>query len=226
MPQPGFRPLTTLAALALSVAATGAPADKSGCLFSKSAGTMRSEGCSDDPLKLASRPALIKAREFLKIDNVKIQFIGCKDTVFRTEPGTSARGRAYTIYYPILGTSIDDYTGPLTHELAHVFQAQAAGGIGKLKEVMPASSRRELGADFLTGVVFAQASKQSNLRFQTNLDLSGLFNEPTVDAHGTPAQRGDAFRMGRYLKFQEVGNDVGSAHIEFQENRYATITSW
>lgn len=218
---PMLRMLTIVACTTAAV-----PAASEGCLFANSNGGAGTEGCSNDPLKLASRPAVIEARRALGLQKTPISFIGCQVASFSTKQGTGPTTRSYVIHYPILAAQSDDYIAPLTHELSHVLQSELAGGLGKFIETHPSSKQRELAADFLTGVVFGRASFRSNQRFQTNLELIGKFREFSANAHGTPAQRVAAFRMGVYLDFQAVGNDLGNANTEFLENRYANITSW
>jgi len=200
-----------------------APQAEQGCLYANGDGIDATEGCAKDPLQLASLMALQRARVALSLQETEIRLIGCKMGSFKTSQGSHPTKRSYLIYYPILDGPVAAYVAPLTHELSHVFQMERAGGLGKFIADYPDSKRRELGADFLTGVVFKNASFQANQDFQTNLDLIGKFREMRKNAHGTPAQRASAFRIGVYLDYGAFGNSMDKANTEFQENRYATL---
>jgi hypothetical protein len=118
-----------------------------------------------------------------------------------------------------------DFLAPFTHELAHVLQIEMAGGLKPLQDSLE-SKRIELGADFLTGIVFSYALKEAGLReFQRNLSLIGLYRDSSSNAHGSPGQRTFAFRRGVFFNFANIGMNVPRAIQEFQEIIYGEIVA-
>ncbi len=195
-----------------------------GCLYADNVESTSFSGCADDPLHLASQPAVLASIKALGLSGVPLTLIGCREAPFLTRPGKSPYARSYEILYPLGQKSIESYFSPITHELAHVFQSELAGGIGKLT-LETRSLQRELGADFLTGVLFKNASNIAAIQFQMTVALMSLYRELDENAHGTPVQRNSAFRQGVYLKFSDFGKDFRKANDEFQENRYGSIAS-
>jgi hypothetical protein len=215
-----------LAPLGLSLAAVclADSAGQGGCLYLDNAESAKFSQCAEDPLHLAAQPAIRAAIGALSLSKVPIAFIGCKEAPFFTRLGRDALTRSYEIVYPIMQVPAETYVPPVTHEVAHVFQSELAGGMANLF-LTTRSLQRELGADFLTGVVFKNASRVDGATFQTTVALMALYREKDENAHGTPVQRNAAFRSGAYLKFSEFDRDFKRANQEFQDNRYALIAA-
>ncbi|MFO1219648.1 MAG: hypothetical protein U1E89_14875 [Burkholderiaceae bacterium] len=117
------------------------------------------------------------------------------------------------------------YLAPIVHELAHVMQMRIAGGLAALRASGLDSRQIELGADFLAGFVFSEALRHVDIdEFQNNLSLIGSYYERTDEAHGTPAQRVSAFRIGavRAPPYHEF--DVQTASRYFGANDYTRVT--
>jgi hypothetical protein len=196
----------------------------SGCLFSETDGTDFAEGCSADPLKLKDLSEIRQTLNGLKIDPGIVEFIGCHKASFSTRQAPNPTMRAYIIRYPILqGSDAVDYIAPLTHELSHVFQIEDFNGMAKLKSQLE-SKRRELGADYISGIVFKNYSEVGKIHFQSNMSLIGRYRETPASAHGTPSERNQAFRRGVYIKFDEFKSDLKQAHTFFQDNIYGEIS--
>jgi hypothetical protein len=178
---------------------------------------------SDDALKLAADPDVQTAIRALGLKPQLLRFKGCKQSPFSAAPeSTGGTGRRYVISYP---TGIEgSYAAPITHELAHVLQMEVAGGLEALRRKHN-SKQIELGADYLTGIVFGQALSHLELKqFQHNLSLIGLYVERSEAAHGTPDQRTAAFRFGVNVKFvEDLKSDFRFASEYFFDNVYGTI---
>ena len=198
--------------------------DIEGCLFANTRESFRKESCATDPIGLAKNPLILKTIAELSLTKTAIKFVGCATASFATAMGPPRiSSRSYVIYYPILsGVAIGDYIAPLTHELSHVFQMESVGGYGKLVQ-STTSKRRELGADFIAGILFSKLLNGESSYFLNNLNLIGRYREMDSSAHGTPSQRAAAFRNGQILPFGEFDNDMVKAYAEFQENRYGSI---
>jgi hypothetical protein len=218
--------LLMAACLALAAAS---PADAqqaaAGCLYGQT--TVGPEAsvvvpCVDaDPLNIANDPDVRTVMKSLGLKPGTIRFKGCKSLRFRAAPDGVPSDHRYVITYPT--DAAGSYLAPITHELAHVLQMEMAGGLLALTATF-ASKRVELGADYLTGVVFSQSLKQVSLNeFQHNLALIGLYVELDANAHGTPSQRVAAFRFGVFQKFDSVHVDMRKASDDFQVNLYGRI---
>jgi hypothetical protein len=184
------------------------------CLYASTPSA--SENCRPDPLQLASEPRLAAARGGFGLADVRIDFVGCERGSFATRalPSASAR-RAYQITYPADLQPLDRYIAPITHELGHVLQMEAAGGPARLSETIT-PLERELGADFLSGV--ALRNMIGDLRrslFKENLNLTGSYCEAGADAHGSPEDRSNAFQSGFMFDYAAVGSDPRRAHAAF-----------
>lgn len=193
----------------------------SGCLYAVYVGPDKAkvEPCTPgDPQKLASDKKVRAAIQALGLNDVAIRFNGCKTARYSAAPDEGPR--RYVITYP----SVDgeSHIAPITHELAHVLQMEIAGSLQALQR--NPSRKIELGADYLTGIVFVQhLSDIGYNEFQHNLSLIGLFVELDATAHGTPAQRTAAFRFGANLKFEEMDRSIRRAYEEFLSDAYGQI---
>jgi hypothetical protein len=181
------------------------------------------EPCSDkDPQNLSSDPDIEKVMRALGIQPHRVRFRAC--TRFATKdtgPNGPVEAPRYVVSYP--SGRVKLYLAPVTHELAHVFQLEAAGGYrGGLERLT--SKRIELGADYLTGIVFSQVLQDLELgEFQQNLALMGGYYETDEEAHGTPGERDRAFRRGLRLPFGSMKRDYRRANEDFQANVYGEI---
>lgn len=198
-----------------------------GCLNSVTVGEEKNPviPCDDaDPLNLAKSEDIQNVIKIFGITPDKLHFKGCKGLLFSAAPDATARNgeQKYLITYPS-ETSVT-YLAPITHELAHVLQLEIEGKSSEdlLKEY--GSKRIELGADFLTGIVFSSSLEKSDINgFQHNLMLIGLYREMEEWAHGSPAQRTAAFRRGYFLKNADVKSNIDKAFGYFLDNIYGQI---
>ena len=148
--------------------------------------------------------------------------MGCQKAPFSTREEEDEA--SYRITYPVLSArALEDYLAPMTHELAHVYQLQLAGSYAKLTRSY--SIRRiELGADYLTGVIYRNYLHNNTVvQFEHNLQLIGKYRESDSEAHGRPEQRVAAFRFGFHLPFDDFKRDLQLANREFQLSRYGTL---
>jgi hypothetical protein len=82
----------------------------------------------------------------------------------------------------------------------------------------------ELGADFLTGLAFNQVLKRlDTIDFETNLKLIGTY-QVTLDSHGTPEHRTQAFRLGAIRASPLNELTIHQALQYFTANDYARVT--
>jgi hypothetical protein len=184
-----------------------------------------------DPLGIADNQDIASAIRYLAIDPDDIRFNGCPRGEFAVglDP-LRADGRGYLIMYPVdVG---DRFVAPVTHELAHVLQIQVAGSMSILQAQN--SKRIELGADFITGIVFhalfesdirtdmrgLAAAKRRRGEFANNIRLTGSYIEESGDAHGDPSDRSTAFRWGLNFRFREEVPDVRVASSYFADVLY------
>jgi hypothetical protein len=186
---------------------------------------VRQHCAGGDPLSLAQDSDVLKIKSALGLQDVKIVFKGCMPGRFSTaQRGPTAAMRSYVITYPVPehGPAIG-YLAPIAHELSHVLQIEIAGTLESLQQSQT-SKRIELGADFLSGILYKQALGEGKVNdFQHNLELIGLYYERNAEAHGTPEQRITAFRRGIYFQFDEVNRQIHQAVEEFQRNVYGEI---
>jgi hypothetical protein len=222
-----------LVAVLLVRAEEGLTADgqqsSNGCLYAVMVGPEATPvvPCVDvDPLNLANDPDILKVMRAFGIEPDKVHFKGCKKLRFSAAPDGMAKegDHQYLVTYPI--EAAQSYVAPITHELAHVLQMEMAGGLVPLRDAF-GSKRVELGADFLTGIVFSNFLQYINVnQFQHNLELMGLYVEFEEKAHGTPEQRAQAFRYGVYFNFDNVKRDISMASDHFQSNIYGQIINF
>ncbi|GAB3359215.1 hypothetical protein GCM10027430_30780 [Lysobacter tyrosinilyticus] len=175
-----------------------------------------------DPLKLSRSEQVRQVMDYLSIEPSAVRFNGCKGALYAADIDPASGSRpGYLITYP---AEIDDrYLAPITHELAHVMQMQIAGGKDALRQAR-SPLKIELGADFVTGIVFREKLSQRPWgEFQNNIKLTGLYRERAYDAHGTPAQRSAAFRFGLHFPFSEDVPDVRIASSYFMDVMYDDI---
>jgi hypothetical protein len=201
-----------------------------GCLYAVSVGPNATPilPCEDkDPLDLSNNLNILNIINALGLNRASIKFKGCRNHPFLVRDygiGPSG-GRQYTIYYPDDPQVVDErYIAPITHELAHVWQMEVAGGINALEKEIPQSKRVELGADHLMGYIYAKILRHMKINeFQNNMSLIGAYVELDEEAHGTPSQRTNAFRRGVFLPSDRSKRDIRIVNDDFQANGYADI---
>lgn len=199
-----------------------------GCFYATSSGQDRrplSPCEGHDPLGLGDKPIVVSIMRLLRIDRTRVKFIGCAGQPFRVSAQSQVSGSTqFVINYPI--ESANTFLAPLTHELAHVMQMQEAGGYTAALAVAKQQNRGvELGADYVTGLVFSELRNESpefNARqFQHSASLIGLYKEFESEAHGTPDQRTAAFRVG-FINYDKQ-SDPAKAYGYFRANLYADV---
>lgn len=197
-------------------------------LYAKIPNNDKVAGCLVDPLGLAAMPQVQEAVASLTLTGVQINFIGCPEGRFEILMGIkdSPSRVAYAIYYPNKERSqfsLEEMIAPIVHEVAHIFQSEQYGSIGKLRSHQ-CIERIELGADFLTGFIFANVLRlEDKALFQTNLSLAGDFDKTHPQNHGTPSYRASAFRMGYYIAQSRKVNDLKRAYSVFQNADFFNI---
>ncbi|MGK7870553.1 hypothetical protein [Falsiroseomonas sp. E2-1-a20] len=199
------------------------------CLFSQATSNASAQGCTGDTLNLRSQPQVRFVIEEVSARTTEIELRGCQEAPFEVVSLRTPANR-FRINYPIARNVGDDsYIAPITHELCHVQQIRSAGGILQLRQTVQNSSARiELGADFLTGVLYKKylekvgaGGQQRNLRqFQHSLDLLGSYRSDE-GSHGGPVHRIHAFRRGFF--FQEFQRPLPELHDYFQREIYGNI---
>jgi hypothetical protein len=208
-----------------NVSSTSIALRRTGCLFVTSGSSATRSGCSGDRLHLANQATTKHAIEAYGVSSLIIKFVGCDSVDFQTEQldddGTT---NEYHIYYPVLKDRLPAaYTAPLIHELAHVYQLESAGSYQNLIDQLKIK-RIELGADFLTGVIFKLLGSEVDLdEFQHNVNVGGKYYESDADAHGTPEQRMAAFRYGYTQHDEHFGSNVNRANSVFQADIYGEV---
>ncbi|MBI3149221.1 MAG: hypothetical protein HYZ17_12000 [Betaproteobacteria bacterium] len=132
----------------------------------------------------------------------------------------SSDGKRFLIRYPSQVGS--NYLAPIVHELAHVVQMRDAGGLAVLNP-RENSHRIELGADFLAGLAFnISLGHIGGGDFETNLELAGSYTV-TVDDHGLPEHRTQAFLRGSNRKEPYPDLTILEAMRYWNANDYARI---
>lgn len=197
------------------------------CLYSFTVGADNRpvEACTEgDPLGLGRDARVAAAMRALGIPAEAVRFSGCRGQRFSASPdhASGSRPERYVVTYPT--EAAGKHLAPIVHELAHVMQMRLAGGLDALWAGGMDSRQIELGADFLTGLVFSEALRHVDLdEFQHNLSLIGLYYERNDEAHGTPAQRLSAFRIGvtRAPPYPEF--DFAKASRYFRANEYPRV---
>ena len=196
-----------------------------GCFYAVTVGANKSEvrTCKDsDPLNFSNNTDIKKVILDFGLSQNRIRFKGCPDQPFSAYADQLAG--SYVVTYP--SNQTEKFLVPIIHELAHVLQMHAAGGQRELmkKFTVNASKRIELGADYLTGVIFAKLFKDAKLdAFQQNLSVMGQYKELDAVAHGSQQERIVAFRRGVFLTPLQLERDASATHEYFQGNIYGEI---
>lgn len=201
------------------------------CFYADGAST--GEICNgNDIAGLANDPEVRRVMETLGISNLKIFFSGCEKGLFATSSHAGvSTARIYNISYPLLratpnnqGNGVESpYLAPITHELSHVLQIELSGGRGELLDKREILSI-ELGADFLSGIVFALTKSLDKLSiYETNLHLVGLYQDDKKNAHGTWEQRTIAFRKGAFLKPNPTQVSPPDADAAFESKLFKEV---
>ncbi|HVF15516.1 MAG TPA: hypothetical protein VNA21_01350 [Steroidobacteraceae bacterium] len=177
----------------------------------------------EDPLRLAANPQVQKMVSFFGLAGKQIRFLGCNSYRFsaRSEVNESAAHPSYVVTYPT--QAADNFIGAIAHVLSHLLQSELALGMENLKATREAR-RIELGADFLSGVVFNNALKGlSEDEFRRSLEsVNGLF-DLQENAHGTRSQRAGAFQAGIDLVLADFDRDLRLVNREFDSKRYGYV---
>jgi len=221
------RRLAAMTAVILGwLVSAGAQTREPECLFAADASArVEGEDCRPDPLNLAATPHLEAAMAAFGIQPSQVVLIGCAQASFRIgRPNRSPAGLTYRITYPIMANRpLQSYVAPLVHELAHAFQLSEDGSIPGVRARRENSSERvELGADYLSGVVFRRALAEINRgAFQLNSNLIGSYRTDTADLHGSPEERTAAFRTGYYQ--DSAPADLRVAEQSFQDDSFGRI---
>ena len=192
-------------------------------LFSQQSSAVRPQGCSSDPLGFAQNDSIRRAIDLFGLSGARIKFLGCTTTEFQTSapPGIDDDDLAFKIYYPVTDAlQPRDYVAPLIHELGHAFQIKQVGSIAELKRLE--SRRIELGADFLAGLVFGKSGEMKLAQFHASTELIGRYREKSNE-HGTPEQRGYAFRFGVFFEKNHGVMNVEAANAQFQRDDFAKV---
>lgn len=174
-----------------------------------------------DPLNIRNNADVLKIMKALGINRNKVRFKGCSNLRFSAamDSTLSVTNRRYLITYPIEANN--SYISPITHELVHVLQMEIYGGLIPLRSSIKSSKRIELGADYISGIVFSKFLRHLDFYdFMDNLSLIGLYVENAAEAHGTPPQRVAAFRSGFYETLEQ---DIKDANNYFQDQVYGLI---
>lgn len=185
--------------------------------------TVVSPDCSDDidPLHLSENPDIIAAISLLGIDKKSIDFKGCQNLAFMVKPITDGTTTQFKVHYDST-TNKDLVIAPTLHELSHIVQIQEEGSYENLVRAYPSKERIELGADYLTGIIFRKLFPQKKLKeFEQNINLAGLYIEKE-DPHGNPSRRTQAFRLGVNGE-TDASNDIRKNHLFFQREIYGEI---
>lgn len=223
--------LASCLSLLLCCATVSAQDDSVNCLYSFHVGTGNSAkpvvACGyEDPRLIGDDARIKKTMEALGIPHALVTFRGCAGLDFSAAPDTrvGAGKNQYVVSYPSdLQSPINVMVAPIVHELAHVGQMRAAGGVENLRRIYE-SRRVELGADFVAGLIFATALKGDDIKdFLLNLRLIGGYHVRDVESHGTPEQRTGAFRRGAFLQYPYNELSIPKSEKYFQENDYANL---
>ena len=177
------------------------------------------EPCGADFKGVGKDPNVLAVMRTFNIPTNSVVFQACPGGRFSAMPDGKDVKR-FLVRYP--SSAKANYLAPIVHELAHVVQMRAAGGLAELKP-KENSRRIELGADFLAGLAFNMSLKQLNSGdFETNLQLAGSYKVETDD-HGTPEHRTHAFRRGSNRKEPYEELTILEALNYWNQNDYARI---
>jgi hypothetical protein len=212
--------LVTLLACA-SVLASGSSTPD--CLYAFSQGDeqVAVAPCTADELGIGADSQVQAAMRFFGITASAVTFRSCPGGRFSARPH-GADSTRFVVDYPSSAKS--DYLAAVVHELAHIVQIRAAGG---LKELDPKSNSRriELGADFLAGLAFNGPLRRLNKgNFESSLNLIGSYTATKSEDHGLPAHRAQAFRLGAVRADPYPELNTAQALEYFYGNDYARIT--
>lgn len=212
---------TALATYAPHLAAADASALN--CLFGKhTQGDEKAavQPCGSDTKGIGADPNVLAVMQTFEIPANVVVFQSCPGGRFSAMPD-GADAKRFLIRYP--SDAKANYLAPIVHELAHVVQMRAAGGLAALR-LKENSHRIELGADFLSGLALGTSRKRAGSEdFETNLQLTGSYKvEP--DDHGLPEHRTQAFRRGfqREAPYPEL--TIPEALTYWNANDYAQIS--
>lgn len=173
--------------------------------------------CTADARRYALASEVGAVIRALELEGVPIKFMACRAYGFSAASSPAGSPFSAIITYPAQGgVGIGkSQIAPLAHELGHIVQLRQAGGLAKLRIVLP-SIEREVGADFLAGYALRRMLIGQNVSdFASSLDLPGQY-APTDDDHGEPLLRTNAFRRGFYLIDREHPTSVPELHLRFQ----------
>lgn len=196
------------------------------CFFAVTQGVMKTPiaVCDRfDPSNLLQKNEIQLALKHLKLEDTKLALFGCPGAIFHVMQKPSSQKPDLQIFYP--SDHGGDLITPILHELGHVYQIvnkQVSSG-----EVQNLNSKRlELGADNIAGALYWKLYPSRNLdSLATNTLLSGLYKEDDFQAHGTPAQRDSAFRMGFVSARNDPTLSVGEIYRRFQRDQYAILST-
>lgn len=216
-----MRPLLLFLPLTIAEAAQS-PNVVPDCLFDGPRSELPGD-CTPDPYGIAREPEIVRTLESLGFQPGQVTFFGCVRGRFSTwKPDT--REMLFRVNYP-LGSSyrFQNYVGPISHELGHAIQLREAGSVRLLREGLGRdSSRIELGADFLAGLIFRrQMTNMDQQGFEQSLDLLGNYRDGTLATHSTPEARTAAFRTG--FHYRSTSRTPEEASTDFQRNIFAAI---
>jgi hypothetical protein len=215
-------PLTAFVYVCLVATASAGEARVQDCLFAQDDAARPAKNCRPDPLELGKLPAMKALIAAYGLSSARIDFVGCDAGRYQTKPNLNAEAGSYKITYVINARyAAGDYVLPLSHEIAHVFQAEHVGGWAKLTSEPLVEI--ELGADFLAGHLYKTALKAPNpSAFHTSLELLGDYAADDLDSHGKPEDRTTAFRFGFFFR-AESGSQLQDAYDTFRRDYYPKI---
>lgn len=175
--------------------------------------------CGEDAKAIGSAPEVLAVMRTFGLQDGVVIFRSCPGGRFAAMPDSGDDKRFLILYPSHVGSN---FLAPIVHELAHVVQMRDAGGLAALNP-KENSHRIELGADFLAGLAFNIALKHLNGGdFETNLELAGSYRV-TVDHHGLPEHRTQAFRRGSNRKKPYPELTILEALRYWNANDYARI---
>lgn len=175
--------------------------------------------CGPDGKDVVKNAAIQSVMQRFNITTEEVKFQECPGGAYLAMPDVSNENK-YIIQYP--KETGDDFVAPITHELAHVFQMRLAGGLQNLRD---SNNPRaiELGADFLSGILFRTTLKHlPGNEFENSLSLVGSY-DPKKKSHGLPNHRQQAFRLGFIGKYPHDELKLNESWNYFRENDYARI---
>jgi len=175
-----------------------------------------------DTIGIGVRAEVLATMLELGIPRDRVKFLSCPGQPLLTGPFSASDHDHYVIRYPPEASG-PDLDAAIAHELAHVLQMRAIGGLDALR-LKYSSLQVELSADFVAGVVFANAMKGRDVNeFQHSLLVHGLYQEASDLAHGSPAQRTNAFRYGERQSPPYNELDASHAMWYFLANDYKNL---